>query len=96
MTGLPLTWSKRPVCTWARNPGSETSSRYGPIGTFGMTQAPVSSVAAVRLAPVSVCVAVTETPGSTPPLASWTVPVMEACAWSAVGTNRIEARAMAS
>src|SRR5688572_17631104 len=46
-----------------------------------MTQAPVPSVTAVRLKPVSVCVAVTVTPGNTAPLSSVTRPASSAVAW---------------
>ena len=41
-----------------------TSNRYGPVGMFGITHAPSPSVATVRMNPVSVCVAVTVTPGA--------------------------------
>jgi hypothetical protein len=51
-----------------------TSSRYGPVGMFGMTQFPSPSVTTVLENPVSVCVAVTVTPGSTAPLSSVTRP----------------------
>src|SRR5687768_7965843 len=45
-----------------------------------MIHAPAPSVTAVRVAPVSVCVAVTVTPGSTPPLSSVTRPASSAVA----------------
>ena len=32
-----------------RKPWSDTSSRYGPIGRFGISQLPVSSVTVVRV-----------------------------------------------
>ena len=68
MTALASTWSTMPVCTYVRNPCSITSSRYGPVGRFGITYDPSASLTTLRLNPVSVCVAVTVTPGSTAPL----------------------------
>ena len=53
---------------------------------------PVSSVTAVRVRPVSVCVTVIVTPGSARPPPSLTVPLICAvetdCAWSAVDESR--------
>ena len=43
-----------------------------------MRKTPVVEVTAVRLVPVSTCVAVTLTPGSAAPLSSTTVPRMSA------------------
>jgi hypothetical protein len=56
------------------------------VGRFGITQVPVSSVTTVRVNPVSVCVAVTVTPGSTALLSSVTRPFSAAvaCAQAAV------------
>ena len=56
------------------------SNRYGPVGRFGRTYEPLASVTTVRVAPVSVCVAVTVTPGSTAPLSSVTRPFIWAVA----------------
>ena len=61
-------------------PCSDTSSRYGPVGRFGTIQAPCAVGDDGRVKPVSVCVAVTVTPGSTAPLSSVTRPVSSAVA----------------
>ena len=45
-------------------------------GDSGIRYDPSASVIALRLRPVSVCVTVTSTPGSTPPLPSFTVPLI--------------------
>ncbi len=50
-----------------------------------MTQVPFASVATVRVNPVPVCVAVTVTPGSTPPLSSVTRPFSSAVACAQAG-----------
>ena len=47
-----------------------------------MIHAPVPSVTADRVKPVSVCVAVTVTPGRTAPLSSVTRPASSAVAWA--------------
>ena len=57
-----------PVCAYDRNPDNVASIRYGPMGRFGSTYEPLSLVTVVRTIPVSVCVAVTVTPGNTAPL----------------------------
>ena len=72
---------RRPAarCRSARTtlkPCSVASRRYGPTGRFGSRNCPSASVTALRLRPVSVCVTVTSTPGSTPPLPSFTVPLI--------------------
>src|SRR5919204_6878133 len=69
-----------PVCTNVRNPGNVASSLYGPTGKFGRMYAPVSLLTAVRLTPVSVCVAVISAPGKTAPLESVAVPLICAVA----------------
>src|SRR5947207_9589426 len=69
-----------PVCWKPRKPCSIASRRYGPGGRFGMAYEPSTSVVTSRFRPVSVCVAVTATPGSTPPLASLTTPLICAVA----------------
>ena len=56
---------QQPRRTNVRNPGRAASRRYGPKGRFEKRNEPVSLVTALRLMPVSVCVAVTSTPGRT-------------------------------
>ena len=82
MTGLLPTWSTRPVCEKVRNPESVASRRYGPVGRLSSAYEPVASVTASRRKPVSVCRAITVTPGSTAPLESATVPLICAVAWA--------------
>ncbi len=82
IAGVAPTWRTMPVCAKVRNPASIASSRYGPSGRFGSTYPPPSSVTVVRVKPVSVCVTVTVTPGSTPPLSSATLPLNCAVAWA--------------
>src|SRR5215471_8151372 len=65
-----------PVWIYSRKPGSDTSSLYGPIGRFGKVYDPVSSVIAVRFAPVSVRVTEISAPGRTAPVWSFTVPLI--------------------
>ena len=91
MTGDALTWRTIPVWTYVPSPANAASSRYGPVGRFGMTYDPFSSVTMVRVNPVSVCVTVTVTPGGTPPLWSFTVPLNCAVAWAraAAAASRI-------
>src|SRR5512138_116816 len=72
-----------PVCTYVRKPCSIASMRYGPTGRFVRTYDPLSLVTSLRVNPVSVCVTVTVTPGSTAPLSSVTRPLscaVESCA----------------
>src|SRR5438094_928112 len=69
-----------PDCANVRNPGSAASSLYGPNGRLGKTYSPASFETVILLIPVSVCVAVISTPGSTAPLGSWTVPLIWAVA----------------
>src|SRR5437870_9262576 len=59
------------------------------MGRFCKIYEPVSSVTALRLAPVAVCVAVTSTPGRTAPVWSFTEPMIwaVACAHSIVVGN---------
>ena len=73
-----------PSCTKALNPCRLALSWYGPTGRFGNAYAPSSPVIAFRAMPVSVCVTVTSTPGSAPPLESRTNPVIWAppTAWA--------------
>src|ERR1041384_4054431 len=78
MTGLLLTWRTIPVCTYVRKPGRLASKRYGPTARFGNTYEPVSLLIVFREMPVSVCVKVTSTPGSTAPLSSFAVPLISA------------------
>src|SRR5215472_2978110 len=78
--GLSPTWRTIPDCAKVRKPGSDASNLYGPRGRFGRTYNPVSFATVMRLMPVSVCVAVTSTPGKTPPLESWTTPLIWAVA----------------
>src|SRR5205085_5838904 len=58
-----------------------------------MAYPPLPSVTTVRVNPVSVCVTVTVTPGSTAPLSSLTVPVIwaVACAQAVAPATRISA-----
>ena len=56
-----------PLRTYPLNPGRLASTMYGPIGRFVSVYNPVSSLMAVRLAPVAVCVALISTPGKTAP-----------------------------
>jgi hypothetical protein len=71
-----------PVCAKVRNPVNVASTRKGPSGRLGSEYEPVSLDTVVRTRPVSVCVAVMVTPGSTAPLWSRTVPLMPAVAWA--------------
>src|SRR5678809_37849 len=78
-----------PFCTKVRNPPSAASNRYGPTTRFGRTKEPVSFDTVVRATPVSVCVAVTSTPGNTAPVWSLIVPLIWAvpCAQIEVELN---------
>ena len=67
MTGLLFTCNTIPLCTKVRNPGNAASNLYEPIARLGSTYNPVSLVMVFRTIPVSVCVTVTSTPGSTAP-----------------------------
>src|SRR6266487_825945 len=93
ITGASLTCSTRPVRTCDLKPGRFTSSRYGPTGRLGSVYEPFASVTVVRFKPVAVCVAVTSAPGSTPPLESFTMPVIcavdPACAYNSTLESRI-------
>src|SRR3954466_15857043 len=62
-----------------------TSNRYGPVGRFGITYVPLSLVTTVRVKPVSICVTVTLTPGSTALLSSVTRPLSSAVACAHAG-----------
>src|SRR5439155_17471546 len=93
ITGASLTCSTRPVRTYDLKPGRFTSSRYGPTGRLGSVYEPFASVTVVRFKAVAVCVAVTSAPGSTPPLESFTMPVIcavdPACACNSTLESRI-------
>src|SRR5579871_6137798 len=65
-----------PDCTNLEKPSLEASSLYGPMGRFVSTYPPSTPVVAVRIRPVSVCVAFTSTPGTARPLESCTVPLI--------------------
>src|SRR5438105_12543767 len=89
MTGFALTASVMPVWTNIRKPGSAADNLYGPTGRLGNTYDPVSLLMAVRTWPVSVCVAVTSTPGKRAPDGSVVVPLIWAvpCADTATQAN---------
>ncbi len=76
ISGFALTVSTMPVCWKVLNPDSIACRRYGPIGRLVKVKLPFSSVTDEREKLVWVCVALTSTPGSTPPLESRTVPVI--------------------
>src|SRR6516164_5204415 len=92
-TRASFTSNTIPVRVYCLKPVRLTSSRYGPTGRFGSVYDPFASVTVVRFRPVSVCVAVTSAPGSTPPPVSFTTPVIcavdPACARSTALVSRI-------
>ena len=64
--------------TCGLKPASSARSSYVPGGIAATTNRPAAPVTTVRARPVAVFRTVTETPGSTPPFASASVPVMVA------------------
>ena len=73
------TWStfrRTPVRLAGRKPWSDAVTEYVLTGSSGMTKLPSFPLIASRFEPVSSLVAVTVTPGTTAPVASFTVPVI--------------------
>src|SRR5262245_5909705 len=67
-----------PRRTCCLKPDNSAVTSYAPTGRAGLRELPVSLVIIVRVSPLSVCFAVTLTPGTSPPPASRTTPDMVA------------------
>src|ERR1700689_5854693 len=73
------------------NPAASALTSYEPFGRLGSTNWPAVLLVVLKFAPVAVWVALIETPGTTAPVGSDTVPTIVACwaeAWNTKASRK--------
>ena len=95
---MTLIWSALSASTWmpvrfcGLNPSICMVTSYLATGSFGNEYSPCPSVVVVNIVPSVVFVAVTLTPGMTPPLGSLTIPERLPPTWAAAVVAKESAR----